>query len=135
MTHLILRTAGRFLIVLIGLFSLFMLLRGHNEPGGGFIGGLLLTGAFIAYALGHGIEATRELLRADPHTLIGLGLLVVFSSGCLALIGGKPFMTGQWLQQPIPGLGKVSSVLLFDVGVYLTVFGAIIHIIFTIAED
>ena len=63
---LILRTATRLLMPLLLLFSLFELLRGHNEPGGGFVGGLLAAGSLCLYLLAHGPEATRRVLRIDP---------------------------------------------------------------------
>ena len=70
---LILRTTTRLLLPLLVMFSLFILLRGHNEPGGGFIGGLLAAGGLCLYLLAHGADATRRLLRVDPRTLIGIG--------------------------------------------------------------
>ncbi len=133
--HLILATVSRFLVLLLCVSAVFLLLRGHNEPGGGFIGGLLMAGAFVTYALGNGVERTRELLHVKPETLVAAGLLLALSSGCLALVLGQPFMTGQWLEQPLPGVGKVSSVLLFDIGVFLTVFGTVLRILFTVEED
>ena len=133
--HLILATVSRFLVLLLCVSAVFLLLRGHNEPGGGFIGGLLMAGAFVTYALGNGVERTRQLLRVEPETLVGTGLVVVISSGCLALVFGQPFMTGQWLEQPLPGIGKVSSVLLFDIGVFLAVFGSVLRILFTVEEN
>jgi multicomponent Na+:H+ antiporter subunit B len=132
---LILRTASDFLAVLLVVYSIFLLLRGHNDPGGGFIGGLLVTGAFVVYALGHGVAAARRLLRADPRSLIGIGLAVVFLSGCAALFLGRPFLTGLWLDYAVPGIGKVSTVLLFDVGVYVVVLGTVTLILFSVADE
>ena len=134
MRSLILQTATRALLPLLLLFSLFILLRGHNEPGGGFIGGLLAAGGLSLYTLAHDAAAAARLIRIDPRVLIGLGLLASAFSGCLALLRGLPFATGIWGAKPMPGIGKVSSVLLFDVGVYVVVLGTTLLIILTMAS-
>jgi len=133
MPSLILQTATRALLPLLLLFSLFILLRGHNEPGGGFIGGLLAAGGLSLYMLAYDAPATLRLLRVDPRILIGLGLLTAALSGCVALLAGRPFLTGYWATRTVPGLGKVSTVLLFDIGVYLVVIGTTLLIILTLA--
>jgi multicomponent Na+:H+ antiporter subunit B len=136
MPSLILQTVTRFLLVLLVLFSIFVLLRGHNEPGGGFIGGLLAAGAIALQQLANGVEAARKTLRVDPRTLIGAGLLVAALSGCAALLAGRPFLTGLWvLGWQVPGIGKLSTVLAFDVGVYLVVIGVTLLILFTLGEE
>lgn len=134
MRSLILQTATRALLPLLLLFSLFILLRGHNEPGGGFIGGLLAAGGLSLYTLAYDAAAATRLLRIDPRVLIGGGLLASALSGSLALFQGSPFLTGAWLKKPVPGIGKVSTVLLFDVGVYLVVLGTTMLIILTLAS-
>ena len=131
----ILSTANRLLFPLLGLFSVFLLLRGHNEPGGGFVGGLLMAGAFALHGLAHGPRSARDLLRVDPRTIVGAGLVVAVASGCVALSQRLPFMTGLWLSKPVPAVGKVGTVLLFDVGVYLVVMGTGLVILLTLAEE
>lgn len=120
---LILRTTARLLLPLLLLCSVFVLLRGHNEPGGGFIGGLLAAGGFALYMLAWGRAAMLEVLRLDPRTLTGVGLVLALAAAVLPLLGGHSFFTGLWLPLSVPGVGKLSSVLLFDVGVYLVVIG------------
>jgi multicomponent Na+:H+ antiporter subunit B len=134
MRSLILRTATRALLPLLLLFSLFILLRGHNEPGGGFIGGLLAAGGLSLYTLAYDAEAAARLLRIDPRVLIGGGLLVAALSGCVAVFRGNAFLTGVWVAEPVPGIGKVSTVLLFDVGVYLVVLGTTMLMILMLAR-
>jgi len=134
MRSLILQTATRSLLPLLLLFSLFILLRGHNEPGGGFIGGLLAAGGLSLYTLAHDARAALRLLHLDPRVLIGAGLLTAALSGCVALLEGRPFLTGYWAARAVPGLGKVSTVLLFDIGVYLVVIGTTMLIILTLAN-
>lgn len=132
---LILRTSARILLVLLLLFSVFELLRGHNDPGGGFIGGLLAAAAFSLYALAYGVDRARAVLRLHPLTVAGAGLLVAAAAGAAALVRGESFLTGLWYPDPLPGIGKVSSVLVFDVGVYLVVLGTTLLIVFTLGEE
>jgi multicomponent Na+:H+ antiporter subunit B len=136
-TSLILRTATRFLMPLLLLFSLFLLVRGHHEPGGGFTGGLVAAAAFVLYGLAFGAEEARRALPVDPRSLIGAGLLVAAGSGSLALLAGRPLMTGLWWRVAVPGLGDLDlgTPLLFDVGVYLDVVGVTLAIILPLAEE
>lgn len=137
MTSIILRTATRFLLPLLLLFSLFLLLRGHNEPGGGFVGGLVAASSFALYALAFGVSAAREVLGRDPRTLIGVGLLAALGSGIVSLAVRQPLMTGQWGVIHTTGLGQVhvGTPVLFDLGVYLVVMGITLTIILTLAEN
>jgi multicomponent Na+:H+ antiporter subunit B len=135
MKSLILQTASRYLMVLMVLFSVFMLFRGHNEPGGGFVGGLLIAGAFALYGLAYEPKAARRLLRLDPRYIIGVGLVTAAASGLAAVWHGQPFLTGQWLPYPIPFLGKLGTVFFFDLGVYLVVLGTTLLILLTLEEE
>lgn len=133
----ILRTATRFLVTLLLLFSVFLLLRGHHHPGGGFVGGLVLTAAFALYAIAYDVAAARQALAVDPRTLMAAGLLVALGSGALGLVLGDPFLTGLWREIDIPGFGALDlgTPLLFDVGVYLTVIGSALTIILALEEE
>ena len=97
MTSLILRTATRVLMPLLLLFAVFLLLRGHNAPGGGFVGGLVVAAAFVLYAIAYGVQAGRRALRVDPATLLGAGLLVALGSGNTAVLLGRPFLNAVWI--------------------------------------
>ncbi len=132
---LILRTAARFLLVLLLVLAVFVLLRGHNEPGGGFIGGLLAAGGVAIYQLACGVARARGLLRVDPRALAGAGLLLALAGGIFSLADGLPFLTGLWLEQELPGVGKLGTPLLFDTGVFLLVIGAVLTILFTLDEE
>lgn len=134
---LILRTATRLLLPLLLLFSVFLLLRGHNSPGGGFIGGLVAASAFALYALAFDVAAARRMLRVDPRRLTAAGLLVALGCGSVPLLLGRPFMTGQWLHLALPGAGTVhlGTPMVFDVGVYLVVAGVTLTIILSLAEE
>ncbi|TVM08143.1 MAG: Na+/H+ antiporter subunit B [Halomonas sp.] len=130
----ILNTAARFLMPLQLLFSVFLLLRGHDEPGGGFIAGLVAAGAFTLYMFAFGVSATRDVLRMiDPRDLIGAGLLLGMISVVPAWFMGEPFMTAQWWTIPVVDF-KASTPLIFDIGVYLAVFGAVTGMVMSLME-
>lgn len=131
----ILRTATLYLLPLMLLFSLFLLHRGHNEPGGGFVGGLVAAAAFSLYTLAFGPHEARRALRVPPGALIALGLLIAVLSGTPALVLGRPFMEGLWFPWSIPGVGKVGTPLAFDVGVFLVVWGVTLTFVYGLAED
>ncbi len=135
MNSIILRTASNYLLPLLLLFSVFVLLRGHYLPGGGFIGGLIASIAFVLHAFAHGLQNTRFLLRMHPGFLVPIGLLLAFVSGVLPVaLYDLPFLTGLWLEDPLPVIGLVGTALFFDTGVYFVVVGASLTIIFTITE-
>lgn len=135
MHSLILATAIRLFLPLMLLFSLFLLLRGHNEPGGGFVGGLVVAAAFALYTLAHGEKEGRRMLRVDPLRLVVTGLLISLTSGLLPLLSGRPFLTGLWSRSPVAVIGHVGTPLLFDCGVYLLVAGMALLIIFNLMEE
>ncbi len=136
MRSLILSAAIRYLLPLLLLFSVFILLRGHNEPGGGFAGGLVAAAAFALYAIAEGVAAARRLLRVSPRLLIATGLLTTLLSALFApLLQGLPFMTGLWSTIELPAIGKLGTPLFFDLGVYQVVIGVALLIIFSLAEE
>ena len=135
MESLIVRSSKRFLLPLMLLFSVFLLVRGHNEPGGGFVGGLTAATAFALVLLSDGLESARRLLRVAPLTLVAAGLTVALASGLPALLQGRSYMTGVWLGVPLPVVGKIGTPVVFDVGVYLVVLGIVLAILFALAEE
>lgn len=135
MKSFILSTATRYLLPLLLLFSLFLLMRGHQEPGGGFVGGLVAAAAFALYMIAYGLPETRRILRVQPSQLIGAGLLTAAGSGVVGLAAGSGFLTGLWLPFGAPVVGAVGTPLVFDIGVYLLVMGATLLIIFSLGEE
>ena len=127
--------AARYLLPLLLTFSVFLLLRGHNEVGGGFVGGLVAASALMLYAIARSPAAARRLLPVSPPVLITIGLAIAFVSGMVGPLLGLPVMTGLWLAEPLPVLGKVGTPVLFDVGVYFLVVGICLHILLTLAEE
>lgn len=134
MNSLIMRTATRLLLPLLMIYSVFLLLRGHNEPGGGFVGGLVAAVAITLYALAYDVHAARRVSWADPQTMIGVGLALALLAGVVGLLAGLPFLTGLWTVFEVPGVGKLGTPLLFDFGVYLLVSGISMLIVFSVAE-
>jgi len=123
----ILESAARLLYWVILATSVWVLLRGHNEPGGGFIGGLVAVSASVLWAVAHSTEAAaRRLPTGSPLVLAVCGVLLAALAGLPALWQGEAFLTHWWgtLRLGFTEL-KLSTVLLFDVGVYLCVWGAL----------
>ena len=135
MTSSILQTAVRLLMPLLLLFAVFLLLRGHNQPGGGFVGGLVVAASFVLYSIAFGVDAARRALLVRPSTLLGVGLLVAFVSGLPAVVAGHAFMTALWTTVAAGTMViAVGTPLVFDVGVFLAVIGVVLTIVFTLAE-
>ncbi|OIN14295.1 Na+/H+ antiporter subunit B [Oceanisphaera psychrotolerans] len=127
-TSIILQTATRLLVPLLLLSSIFLLLRGHNEPGGGFIAGLVASSAFALHLFAFDASSTKKLMKVESQLLMGVGLLLALLSGLLGmLLHGQPFLTSQWWTLYVPGIGELSlsTPLLFDIGVYLVVIGVV----------
>jgi len=135
MNTLIFRTIAPFLTALMLLFSVFILLRGHNEPGGGFIGGLIAASALAIYGIANGVPAVRRAIRFHPLAIAGAGLLMSSVAGLISIFAAVPFMTGLWIYPVILGVEvPLSPVMLFDFGVYFVVLGAITAIALTLEE-
>jgi multicomponent Na+:H+ antiporter subunit B len=122
MNSLILRTSSRLVLPAALIFSVYVLLRGHNEPGGGFIGGLIAAAGIAVHALPRGRDALLRTLKISPKAIIGAGLVLALISGLPALLLAEPYLTHQW---PYPALG-LGTTLVFDVGVYLSVVGSVL---------
>jgi multicomponent Na+:H+ antiporter subunit B len=137
LTSLILGTATRLLMPLLLLFSIFLLLRGHNSPGGGFAGGLVAAAAFVLYSIAANVPTTRLALRFEPQNFIGFGLLCAIFSGLPALLFGQPYLTAWWGQVKILDFVdiKLGTPLLFDIGVYLVVLGVMLKILLPLEEE
>jgi multicomponent Na+:H+ antiporter subunit B len=132
---IVLRTVSRLMLPVLLLLSVFMLLRGHNLPGGGFIGGLVASSAIILQMIAFGPAYARNVLQVNYLTLAAVGILTAAAFGLPALILGQPFMTAFWIPEPIPGIGKIGTPVLFDVGVFLTVIAVTTKIALLLAEE
>ncbi|MFO8055250.1 MAG: Na+/H+ antiporter subunit B [Bacteroidales bacterium] len=132
MISIILSTITRILLPVLLLFSIFVLIRGHQEPGGGFVGGLIASMAFALYTIATGISHARRIFPYSPNIFIVGGLFFALLSGVLGIFTGNPAFTALWSENELPMIGPLSTPLLFDIGVYLVVFGASTGIIFTL---
>lgn len=124
MNTIIFRTIAPLLVVIMIVFSIFVLLRGHNQPGGGFIGGLIAASAIAIYGMASGVEAVRTAFKVNPITLAGFGVFIAAASGLLSLAYGVPFLTGIWTFFDLGNAHiAISTPMVFDIGVYFVVFG------------
>jgi multicomponent Na+:H+ antiporter subunit B len=135
MRTLIFRTMAPYLTSLMVLFSVFVVLRGHNEPGGGFIGGLIAASAFAIYGIACGVSPVRRAIYFHPMTISGFGLFIAGLSGVLSMFADVPFMTGLWTEVSFLGVHlDLSTPLIFDIGVYLVVLGSLTSIALALEE-
>ena len=132
---LILSTAVRYIAPLLLIFSIFLLFRGHNEPGGGFVGGLVAAAAYALTAIAFGVEKSKKMLKFPPIKIIATGILIALLSGLIAQLYKMNFMTGIWDDTELPIIGKLGTPLIFDIGVYLCVLGISLMIIFSLFEE
>ncbi|RME68042.1 MAG: Na(+)/H(+) antiporter subunit B [Verrucomicrobia bacterium] len=134
----ILEGAARLLLPWLVALSLVTFYRGHHLPGGGFIGGLLAASGFALIALGAGEGAARRALRVDPVGLMTCGLTVALVAALAGLFRGGGLLAGLWLpvwSLPLIGDVHLGTPMLFDFGVYLTVAGFALQVIFSLLED
>jgi multisubunit Na+/H+ antiporter MnhB subunit len=137
MRSIILQKVSMALLPVIALFSIYLLLRGHNEPGGGFIAGLVTASATVLVALAFGGNWAKERLAPLIKPAFALGLLLAALSGMFAFLLGDPYLTHYHAYVPVPGVGDVhlSTTLAFDIGVYLVVVSSAAIAISVFAED
>lgn len=135
MRTLIFRTISPYLTALMVVFSIFVLLRGHNEAGGGFIGGLIAASAFAIFGISNGVAPVRRAIYFHPLAIASFGLLMSSLAGMISVFAHVPFMTGIWGAFNFLGARiDISSILFFDIGVYLVVVGTITSIALSLEE-
>lgn len=130
----ILSVTARLIVPVMLLFSVYLLFRGHNLPGGGFIGGLTAGVALIFHAFAGGTERTERVFRLDPLNWIAAGLLLALGSGLWGMAFGNAFLEGHWLPWDIPVLPKLGTPFFFDIGVYVVVIGCTVLIAFRVMK-
>jgi multicomponent Na+:H+ antiporter subunit A len=132
----ILRVTSPLFFWLLVALSVVVLLRGHNEVGGGFVGGLTAALAFAVVSLAHGVERARAKLRVHPLPLAGAGLLLALASGLPGLLLHGDFLRHVWWEAELLGLHvKQGTTLLFDLGVYAAVLGAVLAFLFGLRRE
>ena len=132
MKSIILKTATRLLSGIVLVFAAYLLWRGHHAPGGGFIAALVAATGFALVALADGSDTVRRGLFFSPQQLIAAGMGMALGAGVLGMMGHKPFLTGLWWP---PQKALLGTPLLFDMGVFLVVLGAILTVLLALEED
>jgi multicomponent K+:H+ antiporter subunit A len=127
----------RLLFPVVGLVALFLILRGHDLPGGGFAAGLTASVAILVQYMIGGARWTEGRLRIRPLRWIGMGLLLAACTGAASWLFGRPFLTSYFAYAELPGIGAVpmASALVFDVGVFALVVGATVLMLTALAHQ
>jgi multicomponent Na+:H+ antiporter subunit A len=133
----ILETVVRLVFHTVLVFSLYLLFAGHNQPGGGFVGGLVGGLAFVLRYLAGGREALEEAVRLDPSVPLGLGVVLAAGTGTVSWLFGGRFLESAYRTFDLPLLGelKATSPLAFDIGVYLVVVGLVLVLLRTFGAE
>jgi multicomponent K+:H+ antiporter subunit A len=121
----------------IGAAAVYLLLRGHDLPGGGFVAGIAMAAAFILQYMARGTTWVEARLRILPLRWMGIGLLLALSTGVAAWLFDRPFLSSSFFYVDVPLIGAVpfASALLFDLGVFALVFGATVLMLIAIAHQ
>ncbi|MBU0677806.1 MAG: Na(+)/H(+) antiporter subunit B [Verrucomicrobia bacterium] len=132
---LILRFGARILVPLFLVYSLYIMLRGHNDAGGGFSGGLIAATALILYGLAYDVRSMKNLLKVHPVRVFGFGLLMASSAAVMPLFVGSTALTGMWIDfEFLHTHIHLGTPMLFDLGVFHCVVGGVMAIIVTLKE-
>lgn len=117
--------------------SIYLLFAGHNQPGGGFVGGLVAAAAFALTYVAGGIDDVRTLSRLRPWTVLGSGLFLSAMAAMTPLLFGDPVLESGHESFDVPALGhvEISSTLFFDVGVYGVVVGLVLMVIESFGDE
>ncbi len=136
MNNIILEKISHLFLRVIAIISIILLLRGHNHPGGGFIGGILLATGFIYYGIVFGSKRIQAIIYFNTRIWMGIGLCLVLIAAIIPVFGGHAPLTGLWYisEWPIIGSLHLGTPLIFDTGVFIGVTGLILSIIITIME-
>ncbi|MGM8216235.1 Na(+)/H(+) antiporter subunit B [Bacillaceae bacterium W0354] len=134
---LILRTTTHLIAFILLGFSVYLFFAGHNSPGGGFIGGLMTSAAFILMYMTYGFNSIQKILPVNFRVVLAAGLFIAALTGVGSFVFDAPFLTHSFGHFDLPLLGdtELATAVLFDLGVYLVVVGVTMTIILTIAND
>ena len=138
MTSPLFKTAARLIVPLTLMFAAYIALRGHNDPGGGFIGGLMVSVALIVYGLAHGRDAMLRLMPFHPRVLVTLGLAIAYTTALVPLLFGSALLTSLVIDEFYIGFDQTihfASAVFFDIGVLLVVVGVTVGMIQRLSEE
>lgn len=135
--EVILQSVSKIVVFIILTLALYLFFAGHNAPGGGFIGGLVLASSFVLMLLAFNIETVKKGIPVDFKLVAASGALIVLLSGLGATILGEPFLSQSFAYFDLPFYGEVelTTVTIFETGVALAVVGVVVTIILSISED
>jgi len=127
----------RLILPIAGVVAVHLLMRGHNEPGGGFVAGLVLATAFIAQYMVAGTQWVEAHLNLHPLRWIAAGLLCAVATGLGAVTLGYPFLTSHTAHVTLPVIGEIhiASAMFFDLGVFLVVVGSTLLMLTALAHQ
>ncbi|MBY7144969.1 Na(+)/H(+) antiporter subunit B [Virgibacillus sp. NKC19-3] len=135
--NVILRAVTKIVVFIILTLAVFLFLAGHNSPGGGFVGGLVLASAFVLLFIVFDIETIQHAIPFDFKKIAALGAFIAVATGFGSLLFGEPFLsqTFGYFDIPIYGEMELATVTIFEAGVALAVVGVVVTIILSISED
>ena len=130
----ILETCVRLAFHTVLVFGLYLLFAGHNQPGGGFVGGLVAGTAFVLRYVAGGRAELRAAVPVDPGIPLGVGVLLATLTGMGSWMFGADFLTSDYgsVELPVLGVVKASTVLIFDIGVFSVVVGLVLTLLRTL---
>lgn len=134
--NVILKTVAKAVVLIIITFGIYLFLSGHNSPGGGFIGGLVLASGFVLLFLSYDVETVSEGIPISFKKLSAFGVLLAVASGLGPVFFGQPFLSQSfgYFDLPIFGKTELATVTVFEAGIALTVVGVVVNIILSISE-
>ncbi len=133
----VLETAVRLVFHTVLVFSVYLLFAGHNQPGGGFVGGLVAGAAFVLRYIAGGRAALAAAVPVDPGVPLGGGLVLACLTGIVPWLFGGHFLQSDYVELDLPllGIAKLTSALAFDSGVYLVVVGLVLGVLRTLGAE
>ncbi len=136
MRNIILEKIARLFLRVMAILAILLLTRGHNNPGGGFIAGIIFSTGFILYGIVFGSARIEDILYFHSRKWMGVGLMLVFIAAILPIFWRLPPLTGIWYigQFPLIGDLHLGTPLLFDTGIFIAVTGVILSIVITIMD-
>jgi multicomponent Na+:H+ antiporter subunit B len=124
---LVLRAVAKWALILLLFFAVYLYYRGHNAPGGGFIGGLAAAGAASLFAFSIGFHSLKIFLYTHSLKFMTWGLVFAYGAALIPVFKGQEFFKGLWM--PFPFLGKIGTPMLFDLGVFFVVVGMFLQLL------
>lgn len=135
MNSVILQLASKYIRFIFLVFAIIVLMRGHNQPGGGFIGGLLAALAIVYKGFAYSLQSVKNKIENSSQRILIAGLLSIVASFIPSVLSRQSFMTGQWIRLSFAGDLKLGTPLLFDIGVFLTVTGVTLLFLFSLTKN